>query len=184
MRGETIFRCKLFRKSFPESAPRIFQREEEGRRGGGSVAFVLQKLHGPVVADNILTSFKSNEVYTHTHTRNTAERGTHRLGSRTPMHISSRAHPSYTRASEEVLFCTFPTLQPIFLCAIMSASATDCERRMSRPIRNFLLRFVQDHSRQLKSSASSSSVHTNAPLLHHFLPFQSLFLFFFFFISR
>lgn len=24
---------------------------------------------GPVVADNILTSFKSNEVYTHTHAR-------------------------------------------------------------------------------------------------------------------
>lgn len=180
MRGETIFRCKLFRKSFPESAPRIFQREEEEEVVAPWLSS-FRSFTGPVVADNILTSFKSNEVYTHTHIRNTTERGTHRLGSRTPMHISSRAHPSYTRASEEVLFCTFPTLQPIFLCAITSASATDCERRMSRPIRNFLLRFVQDHSRQLKSSASSSSVHTNAPLLHHFLPFQSLFLFFFLF---
>lgn len=174
------FSMQTFSKKFPRiRASNISKRG--GRKEEEVVAPWLSSFRsftGPVVADNILTSFKSNEVYTHTHTRNTAERGTHRLGSRTPMHISSRAHPSYTRASEEVLFCTFPTLQPIFLCAITSASATDCERRMSRPIRNFLLRFVQDHSRQLKSSASSSSVHTNAPLLHHFLPFQSLFLFF------
>lgn len=179
---------QFFDANFFEKVSRI-RASNISKRGGRKEEEVVapwlssfRSFTGPVVADNILTSFKSNEVYTHT--RNTAERGTHRLGSRTPMHISSRAHPSYTRASEEVLFCTFPTLQPIFLCAITSASATDCERRMSRPIRNFLLRFVQDHSRQLKSSASSSSVHTNAPLLHHFLPFQSLFLFFFFFISR
>lgn len=181
-----FFDANFFEKVSPN--PRLEYFKERRRKEGKEEAVVapwlssFRSFTGPVVADNILTSFKSNEVYTHTHryirTRNTGERGNTSRVPRTPMHISSRAHPSYTRASEEVLFCTFPTLQPIFLCAITSASATDCERRMSRPIRNFLLRFVQDHSRQLKSSASSSPVHTNAPLLHHFFPFQSLFLFF------
>lgn len=39
---------------------------------------------------------------------------------------------------------------------------TDCERGMSHPIRNFLLHFVRDHPRQLKSSTPSSRVHLDA----------------------
>lgn len=109
---------QFFEKVSPN--PRLEYFKERRRKEGKEEAVVapwlssFRSFTGPVVADNILTSFKSNEVYTHTHryirTRNTGERGNTSRVPRTPMHISSRAHPSYTRASEEVLFCTFPTL--------------------------------------------------------------------------
>lgn len=81
--------CKLFRKSFLEMLKNISKRGRKEEADGGSVAFVLHRsFTGPRVADNILTSFKSNEVYTH-ETR--LKRGTHRLG---PAHrCTSQAVP-------------------------------------------------------------------------------------------
>ena len=111
------FSMQTFSKKFPRIRASNISKRGGGRKEEAVVAPWLSSFRsftGPVVADNILTSFKSNEVYTHTHryirTRNTGERGNTSRVPRTPMHISSRAHPSYTRASEEVLFCTFPTL--------------------------------------------------------------------------
>lgn len=60
--------------------------------------------------------------------------------------------------------------------AITSASATDCKGRMSCPIRNFLLRFVQNHPRQVKSLTSSPWTYINACALHHWRRFIVLFL--------
>lgn len=89
MRGGQFFDANFFRKSFLEMLKNISKRGRKEEADGGSVAFVLHRsFTGPRVADNILTSFKSNEVYTH-ETR--LKRGTHRLG---PAHrCTSQAVP-------------------------------------------------------------------------------------------
>ena len=101
-----------------DSHLKYFRDDEEGRRGRSGV---LWKLASARVADNILTSFKSNEVYTD-ETRLRAA-CTSKAGRRVRVHAHTRlkpagAHPSYTRASEEVLFCTFSNpSRPSSLCA-------------------------------------------------------------------
>lgn len=62
---------QFFEKVSPN--PRLEYFKERRRKEGKEEAVVapwlssFRSFTGPVVADNILTSFKSNEVYTHTH---------------------------------------------------------------------------------------------------------------------
>lgn len=73
------FSMQTFSKKFPRiRASNISKRG--GRKEEEVVAPWLSSFRsftGPVVADNILTSFKSNEVYTHTHTHETRLKGEH-----------------------------------------------------------------------------------------------------------
>lgn len=80
----------------------------------------------------------------------------------------SRSYPSYTHAPLKRFYSAppFPRNPPSLVSSSRDNArpyTTDCERGMSHPIRNFLLRFAPDHPRQLKSSTPSSRVHLDAP---------------------
>lgn len=80
----------------------------------------------------------------------------------------SRSYPSYTHAPLKRFYSAppFPRNPPSLVSSYRDNArpyTTDCERGMSHPIRNFLLRFAPDHPRQLKSSTPSSRVHLDAP---------------------
>lgn len=81
----------------------------------------------------------------------------------------SRSYPSYTHAPLKRFYSAppFPRNPPSLVSSSRDNArpyTTDCERGMSHPIRNFLLRFAPDHPRQLKSSTPSSRVHLDAPI--------------------
>lgn len=101
-----FFDANFFEKVSPN--PRLEYFKERRRKEGKEEAVVapwlssFRSFTGPVVADNILTSFKSNEVYTHIdiyahETR--VKGGTHRLSG--PAHTDAHLKPCpsilYTR---------------------------------------------------------------------------------------
>lgn len=95
-----FFDANFFEKVSPN--PRLEYFKERRRKEGKEEAVVapwlssFRSFTGPVVADNILTSFKSNEVYTHTHryirTRNTGR------NTKGGTHLGSRAHRCTSQA--------------------------------------------------------------------------------------